>query len=135
MRAKLIAVLGLTGLLIQGCAEKPQAVQMQEPADEAGHAAKCDVTPNPVVLHGADAVKVAMTVGNDGGWCAVRMAQSKTAILRQPPEHGKPYFRNVRDISRLQYYPAAGFAGTDSFTFQMIPSGALVKTTVTVTAP
>ena len=135
MQARLLAVLGLA-ILIQGCAQNaaPLAPAV-EPADEAGHAAKCDVTPNPLPIAGAAPATAQMTVGNDGGWCAVRLAQVKSAVLRTPPAHGKPYFRNVRDITRLQYTPAPGYTGPDSFVFQLVPGGTLVRTNVTVTAP
>jgi hypothetical protein len=125
-----------TVLLLQACAKPPVVVPPQfEPQDEAGHAVDCKVTPNPVVLGNVTSVHVDMVVGNDGGWCAVRMPQIKTALLRVAPEHGAPYFRNVRDITRLQYTPAAGYAGQDHFTFEILPNGVKIETTVTVKAP
>lgn len=135
MQARWFMVMGVAALALQGCKEPPPVLAPPvEPADEAGHAAKCQVDPNPVVLNGKDAVDVKLSVANDGGWCAVRLAQSKSALLRTPPQHGSVYFRNVRDITRLQYTPAPGYTGPDSFTFQLVPSGAPIRTTVDVTA-
>lgn len=137
MRKNLLPLLAFsTIMLLQACAKPPVVVPPQmEPADEAGHAADCQVTPNPVDVTKEPTVKVQMTVGNDGGWCAVRMEQVKTALLRVQPQHGEPYFRNVRDITRLQYTPAAGYAGTDNFSFEVLPTGAKIETSVTVKAP
>lgn len=131
MQAKLLIALMFAGLLLEGCAtdNKPAPV---EPPDEAGHAAKCEVTPSPVPVKEGAAVDVKMTVGNDGGWCAVRLSQVKAGLLRVPPQNGKVYFHNVRDLTRLEYTPRAGFAGADAFTFQLVPGNATVRTTVTV---
>lgn len=136
VQSKLFAAATVAVLLLQGCAHKQVVVApAAEPYDEAYHAAKCTVDPNPVRLGTEQKITVKMSVGNDGGWCAVRMAQVKAALLRTVPQHGKAYFRNIpdRDLTRLQYTPASGFTGTDSFTFQLVPSGAKVVTTVTVT--
>lgn len=136
MRFKLCAILGSAALLMQACAQKPLVqTPVAEAPDEAGHAAQCSFTPNPATIDPATPLQVKVEVTNDGGWCAVRLNQVKTALLRTPPEHGRVYFRNVRDLTRLQYTPNAGFAGTDHFKFQIQPGAAIVEADVTVTAP
>jgi hypothetical protein len=139
VQARSLIGFGIVALLAQGCAPQQQAAApAQEPYDEAGHAAHCDVAPNPLPISGTAPADVKMTVGNDGGWCAVRLGSlARVAVLRTAPEHGTVYFRNVasRELTRLQYTPATGYSGTDSFVFQLQPSNVLVRTSVTVTRP
>ena len=86
-------------------------------------------------------VTVAMTVGNDGGWCAIPVTRPGGAAGRQPyaagllvagPAHGKVYIHTVGDVTRIDYTPAAGFAGSDAFTVSLLPGEARIAARVTV---
>ena len=74
----LFLALAMTGALLQGC-ESPKPPEAAKPgprlfaADVTGGAKACTV---PKVLPArGKSVDAAMTVGNDGGWCAITVTQ------------------------------------------------------------
>jgi hypothetical protein len=85
-----------------------------------------------------------MTVGNDGGWCAISVMQPasskesgptpyKAGLLTSRPAHGKVYVHTVGDATRIDYRPAPGYAGPDSFAVTLVPGNAVLRADVTVT--
>jgi hypothetical protein len=85
---------------------------------------------------------VPVSVGNDGGWCAISVARAgskdtgpipyKTGLLAGRPSHGKVYIHTVGDATRIDYTPAPGYAGPDSFTVTLVPGAAVLRAEVTV---
>ncbi len=128
-------MVGAAGL--QGCVEKPSApVRLPVYAyDQTGAARSCTVPPvKPVAAQATDA---AMSVENDGGWCAFSVQQGRApyaaGLVTSRPKHGKVFVHSVGDETRVDYTPAPGFAGADSFTVKFLPGDALVAVAATVT--
>ncbi len=132
-------LLGLAAVALDGCAQNKPAAQSTRlyAIDQSGAAKSCAVSPAPVVVADGKTTEVAMTVGNDGGWCAITVDQNgkpfTAGLLATRAKHGRPYVHTVGDATRIDYTPDAGFAGSDSFTIRLTPGDAMVKVTVTVT--
>jgi hypothetical protein len=78
-----------------------------------------------------------MTVGNDGGWCAITVTQPHgepfdAGLLTQRPLHGKVLIHKVGDATRIDYTPDPNFTGTDSFAVSLIPGDPVIRAAVTV---
>ena len=110
--------------------------------DQAGAAKSCTV-PKVTPAEGKD-TPVPMTVGNDGGWCAISVTQPaspnesgpnpyKAGLLDEPPRarQGLCPHRGRRDP--IDYRPAPGYAGPDSFAVTLVPGNAVLRADVTVT--
>jgi hypothetical protein len=81
-----------------------------------------------------------MTVGNDGGWCAITAEQSNgrpfgAGLLAGRPIHGKVFIHQVNGETRIDYTPDRGFRGADSFTVRLIPGDPTIRANVTVSGP
>jgi Bacterial Ig domain len=133
--------LAMAGLLLQGCEGKPPEAAATGPrlfaADMTGGAKSCQV-PKVSPISGKP-VTAAMTVGNDGGWCGMTVAQAKgepfdAGLLNQAPDHGKVQIHKVGDKTRIDYTPDPNFTGTDTFAVTLLPGDAVIRTTVTVVA-
>ncbi len=78
-----------------------------------------------------------MAVGNDGGWCAITVANEgepyAAQLLTSRPAHGRVYYHPVGDATRIDYTPSPGFAGTDSFTVRLLPGEGSIRANVSVT--
>lgn len=136
----LFTLAALAALMLSGCTEPQRAAGPTGrvfAADLAGGAKKC-TAPTPDLAAGQTAT-VAMTVGNDGGWCGVTVQNRgkpfDTGLLTGRPNNGKVLVRRVGDTTRIDYTPNARFTGTDSFAVKLIPGDSVVKVNVTVTAP
>jgi hypothetical protein len=133
--------LALAGLMLQGCAETRQTATSGPrlyAADMTGGAKSCAV-PKLSLTSGAPS-DAAMTVGNDGGWCAITVAQSDgkpydAGLLSQTPQHGKVLIHEVGDATRIDYTPDANYSGSDAFAVTLIPGDPVVRTAVTVVPP
>jgi hypothetical protein len=145
VRAKLprlawIAVLASGGLLAacSNPAAPAGSTQRVYAADLAGAAKLCDA---PGITPSGNAVTDAtINVGNDGGWCGLRVRQGgarpfDAGLLVARPEHGSVLIHEVGDDTRIDYTPDRRFAGTDSFTVKLIPGEERIKVAVTVKAP
>ena len=77
-----------------------------------------------------------MSVGNDGGWCALTLSTSgrpyAAGLLTARPAHGRVYIHTVGSTTRIDYTPAAQYAGADSFTVKMEPGDAVARVAVSV---
>lgn len=129
------------GLLLQGCAPQQAAAPVASGAriyavDQQGAARVCTVPKQPVLVDGRE-TPTALTVGNDGGWCAVSVARNgepySAGLLVVRPNHGTVLIHTVGDATRVDYTPDRGYVGPDSFTAQMIPGDASMRVAVTVT--
>ncbi len=123
--------------LIQGCTPPratPSGTRLYA-SDLAGGAKSCAV-PSVTITHGQES-SVPMTVGNDGGWCAITIAQGgqpyAAGLLTILPTHGKVYIHTVGDATRIDYTPDAGFTGSDNFAVRTVPGNDLLRVAVTVT--
>jgi hypothetical protein len=125
-----------TGALLQGCAPKSAAPGPRLFAvDLAGAAKTCKVS--QVTPVAGQQTVVTMTVGNDGGWCAIAVANNgkpyDAGLLTTEPEHGKVLIHSVGNDTRIDYTPAPGYAGVDSFTVSLVPGKPVLRAAVTVT--
>ena len=129
-------VLALTALISAACTPPTR----QAPAarlyaiDQADGAKSCTVSPMQVA-DGRE-TPIAMTVGNDGGWCALTLSNSgqpyAAGLLTARPAHGRVYIHTVGSATRIDYTPTAQHAGPDSFTVKMQPGDAVARVAVTV---
>ena len=123
------------GALIAGCAQTPTAPGPRLFAvDLAGAARGCAVS--KVVPAAGQQVPVTMTVNNDGGWCAIVVANNGSpfdaGLLTVEPQHGKVLIHSVGNDTRIDYTPAGGYVGVDAFSVQLLPGNATLRTSVTV---
>lgn len=124
--------------LLAGCAEKPAPPAPQArvfASDFVGGSKRCTV-PAVSPVDGKE-TPVALSVGNDGGWCAIGVQQNRKAyaagLLIQSPAHGKVFIHPVGDTTRIDYTPDRGFTGADAFVVKLIPGDAVLRASVTVT--
>lgn len=138
------ALLGLAAVLA-GCANHaPVAASKSGPPvyaiDLQGGAAHCNA-PKPALRPGKT-TPVTVKLGNDGGWCGITVARKggtdgtepyAAGLLLTPAAHGTVYIHTVGAATRIDYTPAPGFVGRDSFTVSLLPDEAKVAAQVTVT--
>jgi hypothetical protein len=128
--------------LMQGCAAPPPPVAASTTrvyaVDQQGAAKKCKTS--PVAVQAAKEVSADMTVGNDGGWCALSLHMPDgrpyaAGLLTRRPAHGTVYIHTVGDDTRIDYTPEHGYAGPDTFAAALIPGEGAIGFSVTVTQP
>jgi hypothetical protein len=130
-------LLALTAVLAAGCTPPPgqPAGPRLYAIDQTGGAKSC-VAPPVQPVDGRETA-MEMKVGNDGGWCGVTLTRASGAfsagLLTARPAHGRVYVHTVGSATRIDYTPAAAFAGADTFTVKMVPGDASVRVAVTVT--
>ncbi len=139
MRARTTASLLTTGLLIAGCAHKPAPapVAAAEP-DPFGYqkvSAVCTVSP---VATGPAGDSATMRARSDDGLCAVGVSQPDgtayaSFVLQTLPAHGKAFIHNYNNQTLIDYTATTAYAGPDSFTVSLIPSGGGVRVPMVVT--
>jgi hypothetical protein len=142
MRCGAMTVILLTGVLLVGCSPTPAVVAGPRlrvyAADVTGTAKVCDV---PKVDPAAgQTTEAAMIVGNDGGWCGIRVHQDGpkpfgAGLLTTRPAHGAVTVHLVGDDTRIDYTPDRKFAGSDSFAVRLVPGNATVQVAVSVAPP
>ena len=124
--------------LLAGCV-KPPVAGPAGPDLNIGIASVCKPS-QPKLVPGATA-EATMQMNNDGGWCAIRVADAGhpflVGLLRGRPEHGRVHIRTAGQQTFLDYKPIAGYAGPDSFIAVLRPHAAgqadsTVHVTVTV---
>jgi hypothetical protein len=130
-------VLALGGVLLQGCAKPAQqAAGPRLFASDFQGAAKSCKAPKPSLSPGKETM-AAMSVGNDGGWCAISVADDgksyAAGLLTESPAHGDVYIHPVGNETRIDYTPDTGFAGKDVFAVRLLPGNPMVRVAVTVT--
>lgn len=68
---------------------------------------------------------MAMTISNDGGWCARRLTHNGYAFtggnVVQQPQHGQARIRHLVNRSVIEYRSTPGYVGSDNFSVTMIP--------------
>jgi hypothetical protein len=120
---------------VQGPPAGPVSTTRLYAIDETGGAKQCKV--GPVHLIAGRETSATMTVGNDGGWCAITVAQEghpyAAGLLTVGAGHGTVYVHQVGDATRIDYTPDRGFVGPDAFTVTLLPSRPVLRVGVTVT--
>jgi hypothetical protein len=125
-------------LLLAACMQQAAAPPAGPNLNE-GIAAVCNPS-TPTLVPGAVA-QAQIQVGNDGGWCAVRVADMGqpfvVGLVHDRPAHGRVVIRTAGDQTFLDYVPAPGYSGPDSFTAILRPHAegekdSTVHVTVTV---
>jgi hypothetical protein len=125
-----------TALLLQACAPKPPPAPGPRvfAADMTGAAKSCTVP--PVTAVAGKTIDVAMKVANDGGWCAVTVNNNgrpyDAGLVEAQPARGKLLIHTVGNDTRIDYTPAAHYAGADTFTVRLLPGAAVIRVTVAV---
>ena len=113
-------------LLLAACAQKQVATAPPGPNLNEGIASVCKPS-NPTLVPGAVA-QAEMQMNNDGGWCAVRVADAGqpflVGLVHDRPLHGRVVIRTAGDQTFLDYVPATGYSGPDAFTAVLRPHGA-----------
>ena len=123
-------------LIAAGCQPKPPEKTPARiyAADQTGAAKSCDV-PKPKLTTGQETTAT-MTVGNDGGWCGILLSDEgkpfAAGLLTTRPQHGAVFIHSVGDDTRIDYTPARGFTGSDSFAVTLLPEHTALKVAVTV---
>lgn len=139
-QATLLALLAAAAVL-PGCNNGQVANAPEPPFSTEGIARSCTAsTVDPAA--GATATAT-IAVGNDGGWCALTVAETDgmpyaTGLVRVRPQHGRIVIERSGNRTLVQYYPAPGYSGTDTFTAALRSRTAskpdlMVKVAVTVT--
>ena len=131
----------LTGALLQGCGQKPEARVSRYrvfAADFAGGAKSCDVP--KITPTAGQSTEVSMKLGNDGGWCGLPVYQAgpmpyDAGLLTARPAHGTVLIHGVGEETRIDYTPDRGYSGTDTFAVKLIPGDATLQVAALVNAP
>ena len=122
-----------TLILTQGCARQAQWNGVYQ-TDLAGGARTC-VAPTASPSDGQTVV-VPMQVSNEGGWCGISATRNgapfDSYVMVNRPAHGRVFAHRVGSNTRIDYFPDAGFTGTDSFAVRMIPGNAVIQGALTV---
>ncbi len=136
-RAPLVPLAGIA--LLAGCAPEgpppgPSAIVYSY--DLQGAARLC-TAPQQVALVEGKPTDARIVVRNDGGWCAISVSAPgpkpyDAGLLADRPAHGKVYVHPVGNTTRIDYTPASGYAGPDSFGVQLLPGAAVLRVAVTV---
>jgi hypothetical protein len=143
MRYAAMTTVLLAGALLAGCAPNPGGGVAGSrlrvyAADTFGAAKVCEVPKvDPVA---GQTVEAKMIVGNDGGWCGIRMHQDGpkpygAGLLTTRPGHGAVTIHVVGDDTRIDYTPDRKFTGSDGFAVRLVPGDATVQVTVAVAGP
>ena len=136
--ARMSALVALAA--VAGCQQPPPPVVTEQPRlyafDFAGGAKQCTAPSQVVPLAAGKETPVALTMGNDGGWCAFKVAQSgkpfAAGLVTARAAHGKVYIHTVGNDTRVDYTPDPRYAGPDSFAVRFVPGDLSVRASVTV---
>ena len=129
----------LAAASLQGCNNGPVAsvpTTRYYAVDLQGAAKNCTVS--SVVAQAGREVPAQMSVGSDGGWCALTIGAGGdipygAGLLTTRPEHGEVYIHTVGNTTRIDYTPTRGFVGSDKFSTTLLPGSAVIAFSVTVT--
>jgi hypothetical protein len=132
------AVIGVASFLL-GCAKPPVPV-VEPPPPLPPHlgpppAASCIVAPFHVADGGT--ANIAMTISNDGGYCAAALTASSgkpfdAPLVPQKPAHGDDSVVEYNGKTSIEYTASQGYVGHDGFTVKLILKGQPGYTTLNV---
>jgi hypothetical protein len=133
-----IGLLAGVALALAGCQGPPKPPPPPPPPPLPPHigpppAAACTVAPFHVADGGT--TDVVMSVGNDGGYCAATLTDAAGAPFDAPlvpvlPEHGTPRVVKYNGKTSVEYTPAPGYVGHDSFVVHLLLKGQAGHTTL-----
>lgn len=110
-------------LLLAACVHKPVPPPVAGPNLNEGMASVCKPS-SPTLVPGTIA-QAEMQMNDDGGWCAIRVADMgkpfRVGLVHDRPLHGRVLIRTAGDQTFLDYLPAPGYTGPDSFTAILRP--------------
>lgn len=140
MYVRSIVTLLLAGVLLDACAQPAPQAAAPPPAPLPPHlgpprAANCSVT--PFTLADGGTAEVRMTVGNDGGYCPIRLSRKNggpydAGLEPVPPHHGKTLIVRYNGQTSIEYLPNPGFVGQDSFVARLVVRSTPGYTTLNV---
>ncbi len=125
--------------LMSACTQQaPVAAGSSRPLysiDLSGGARQCTV--NAFAINPGRESVANMTVGNDGGWCDIKVRQTgaepyEAGLLNTQPAHGRVYIHQVGDDTRIDYTPDRGYTGPDSFRVTLLPGRPVIRVVVNV---
>ncbi len=126
--------LAALAFLAPGCAK--QGVWSGVFSMDATGGAKTCVAPIASPSDG-QTVAAQIQMSNEGGWCGITATRGGAAfdsyLMAARPTHGKVFAHRVGTSTRIDYIPAAGFTGTDSFSVRLVPGNAVIQGSVSVT--
>lgn len=126
-------------LLLSGCAQQP-IVQRSVAPNPFGYQRTSAVCHVSAVKKAADGtMSVDMTVRSDDGLCSIAIQKPMGGNyasfgVNPPPAHGKAFLYNYDGKTYVNYTPATAYAGTDSFTAELIPGGGQKREHLTIHA-
>jgi hypothetical protein len=127
--------------LLAGCAEQARRLRGVPvySVDQRGAAKSC-TAPEDKVLEPGSKTTLALTLGNDGGWCGLLISQPgdkpfSAGLITTLPAHGRVYVHTVGDSTRIDYTPERGYTGPDSYVLRLVPGDSTLTVNVTVTPP
>ncbi|MEN3167696.1 Ig-like domain-containing protein [Gluconobacter sp. OJB] len=126
-------------LLLSGCAQQP-IVQRSVAPNPFGYQRTSAVCHVSAVKKAADGtMSVDMTVRSDDGLCSIAIQKPlggnyASFGVNPPPSHGKAFLYNYDGKTYVDYTPATAYAGTDSFTAELIPGGGQKREHLTIHA-
>ena len=128
--------LAATALLAQGCSQTAPGWNGEFAIDSVSAAKTCSAP--PAAPPDGQSVLAQMQVVNDGGWCGIIANHNNggayaSYLMVTRPTHGRVFAHRVGNLTRIDYTPDTGFAGTDSFAIRMIPGDSNIEAAVTVT--
>lgn len=143
MQVRYLAALIMAAAMVQGCTPNAERAEVAPPAPDLfgrARAAGCHVT--PISLKDGGESTTTMTVGNDGGFCAIALSDSagrpfEVGLITAAPTHGKPLVHTTGSMTDVDYTPDPRFVGSDSFVVRLRTHtvDSLLHVTVIVTAP
>ncbi len=110
--------------LLAACVQKPVAPPpVAGPNVNEGMASACK--PSTPILEPGAVAQAEIQMDDDGGWCAVRVADMGrpflVGLVHERPAHGRVLVRTAGDQTFLDYLPGPGYTGPDSFTTILRP--------------
>ncbi len=125
-------------VMLAGCHAAPPPAPPPPPAPLPPHigpppAKSCTVAPFKVTNGGT--ADIAMTVSNEGGYCAATLTADNGKPFDAPlvpvlPEHGTPRVVKYNGKTSVEYTPDTGYVGHDSFVVHLLEQGAPGHTTL-----
>jgi hypothetical protein len=135
----LFATLIGLGALLSGCAKPPVPI-VEAPPPLPPHlgpppAATCLVAPFHIADGGS--ADVAMTISNDGGYCAASLTAANgkpfdAPLVPERPAHGEDSVVEYNGKTSVEYTANQGYVGHDGFTVKLILKGQPGYTTLNV---
>ena len=136
MNARVIFGFAVISLAAQGCSPRPPVQAAAMPLHYGPPPARlCKLS--PFALAEGASTPVQMTVSNDGGYCAIMVAQKAggafdAGLEPVQPSHGTALIIKYNNQTSIEYVPEPRHLGTDAFTVRLIVRGQPGYTTLPV---